>query len=188
MATSTRTPTAAEVPTVRPRNENSDSPAMMPISALGENAMFAMQLHAGNTSTSLSPSISVIAGKGGRTWWIDTRTSTSSSPSQSNSYSTRSADQPIRFGRWMDVVVKFKLNTSGAGFVQVWADGTQVMNYKGSVGYNTGSVKPYMKFGYYNWNGFSGTRKVLLRSPVVVVDPTGSKYTFQALRSFVASR
>ena len=151
-----------------------------------ENAMFAMQLHAGTSG--LSPAISVIAGKGGYTWWVDARTSSSSTPTQSNSYSTRSADQPIRFGRWMDVVVKFKLDPGGSGFVQAWVDGTQIFDHAGGVGYYTGTTKPYFKFGYYNWNSFSGTRKVLLRSPVVVADPTGAKYNPESLREFVANR
>ena len=132
--------------------------------------------------------ISVIAGKGGYAWWVDARTSTSNPPSQSTSYSVRSAEQPIRFGRWMDVVVKLKLNTSGAGFVQAWADGTLIFDHAGSIGYNTGTERPYFKFGYYNWNSFSGVRKVLLRSPVVVVDPTGTKYTHESLRRFVVDR
>jgi hypothetical protein len=150
-----------------------------------EKAMFAMQLHAGSYGASLSPAISLVAGESGRRFWVDARTSEASSPSQSTSYSVRSPSQPIPFGRWMDVVVKFKLNTKRDGFVQVWVDGNQVMNHKGSVGYNTGSQLPYFKFGYYNWNSFKGSRKVLLREPVVVADPTGSKYSQADLRSYI---
>jgi hypothetical protein len=147
--------------------------------------MFAMQLHAGSYGASLSPAISVLTGRGGRNFWIDARTSLSSSPSQSTSFSKRSAERPIPFGRWMDVVVKFKLNSPGNGFVQVWADGTQIFNHVGPVGYQTGSHKPYFKFGYYNWSSFKSPRKVLLRSPIVVADPTGSKYTHADLRSYI---
>ena len=67
----------------------------------------------------------------------------------------------------------------------MWVDGKEIMNHKGSVGYNTGSQLPYFKFGYYNWNSFKGARKVMLREPVVVADPTGSKYTQADLRSHI---
>jgi hypothetical protein len=147
-------------------------------------AMIGMQLHAGNTGTSLSPAIQ-IASRGGRTFWIDARGSTASSPSQSTSVSYRSSEMPIQFGRWVDFVIKFKLNTSGKGFVTAWVDGQQVFNHQGTVGYNTGTVRPYFKFGYYNWTSFSTPRKVLLRSPVFVADPSGSKYAPEDLRAYL---
>ena len=37
----------------------------------------------------------------------------------------------------------------------------------------------------HNWSSFDSSRKVLLRSPVLVNDPTGSKYQATDLRSFV---
>jgi hypothetical protein len=146
-------------------------------------AIIGMQLHSGGSS-GLSPAIGVYS-RGGRNFWIDARGSTASSPTQSNSVSVRSAERPIQFGRWVDFVVKFKLNTSGKGFVQAWMDGTQIFNHQGTVGYNTGSSRPYFKFGYYNWTSFKTTRKVMLRSPVIVADPTGSKYTLSDLRSHI---
>ncbi len=149
-------------------------------------AMIAMQLHGGNTA-GLSPAIAIYS-RGGRNFWIDARGSTASSPSQSNSVSVKSPERPIQFGRWVTFVTKFKLNTSGNGFVQVWMDGTQIWNHTGTVGYNTGDARPYFKFGYYNWTSFASNRKVLLRSPVIVADPTGSKYTPEALRQYVQSR
>jgi hypothetical protein len=43
-----------------------------------------------------------------------------------------------------------------------------------------------MKFGYYNWtSAFNSPRKVLLRSPVTVNDPTGSKYSLEDLRAYL---
>ena len=149
-------------------------------------AMIGMQLHGGSTA-GLSPAIAIYS-RGGRNFWIDARGSTASSPSQSNSLSVKSPERPIQFGRWVDFVVKFKLNTSGKGFVQVYMDGTQIWNYTGTVGYNTGSARPYFKFGYYNWTSFATNRKVLMKSPVIVADPTGSKYTPDALRQYIQSR
>ncbi len=148
-----------------------------------DTAMIAMQLHGGNVA-GLSPAIAIYS-RGGRNFWIDARGSTASTPSQSNSVSVRSPERPIQFGRWVDFVFKFKLNTSGRGFVQVWMDGQQIWDFKGTVGYNTGSERPYFKFGYYNWTSFTSPRKVLLKSPVIVADPTGSKYTQADLRSYI---
>jgi hypothetical protein len=148
-----------------------------------DTAMIAMQIHGGNVA-GLSPAVAIYS-RGGRNFWIDARGSTASTPSQSNSVSVRSPERPIQFGRWVDFVVRFKLNTSGNGFVQVWMDGTQIWDFKGTVGYNTGSERPYVKFGYYNWTSFTTPRKVLLKSPVIVTDPTGSKYTQADIRSYI---
>jgi hypothetical protein len=151
-----------------------------------DTAMIAMQIHGGNVA-GLSPAVAIYS-RGGRNFWIDARGSTSSTPNQTNSVSVRSPERPIQFGRWVDFVVRFKLNTSGNGFVQVWMDGTQIWDFKGTVGYNTGSERPYVKFGYYNWTSFTTPRKVLLKSPVIVADPTGSKYTQDTLRQYVNSK
>jgi hypothetical protein len=149
-------------------------------------AIIAMQVHGGNVA-GLSPAVGIYS-RGGRNFWIDARGSTASSPSQSNSVSVKSPERPIQFGRWVDFVIKFKLNTSGNGFVQVWMDGTQIWSHAGTVGYNTGTERPYFKFGYYNWTSFQTPRKVLLKSPVVVADPTGSKYSPEALRQYIQSK
>jgi hypothetical protein len=148
--------------------------------------IISMQVHGGNVA-GLSPAVAFYS-RGGRNFYVDARGSTASSPSQSTSVSVRSPERPIQFGRWVDFVVKFKLNTSGKGFVQVWMDGTQIWNHTGTVGYNTGSERPYFKFGYYNWTSFQSPRKVLLKSPVVVADPTGSKYSPDALRKYIQSK
>jgi hypothetical protein len=83
--------------------------------------------------------------------------------------------------------MKFKLNTAGNGFLQVWMDGTQIVDHKGLLGYITPGNKDFFKFGYYNWSGsnFASTRKVLLRSPVIVSDPSGTKYKPEDLRAYV---
>jgi hypothetical protein len=120
---------------------------------------------------------------------VQARYSTSSDPSQSNSVSVRFTEYPIPFGQWADFVIKFKHNTSGAGLLQVWMNGQQIANYQGNLGYNTG-YKDYAKFGYYNWTASSmnGTaRKVLLRSPTIVSDPTGQTYTLEQIRALLGS-
>ena len=65
-----------------------------------------------------------------------------------------------------------------------------IANHQGSLGYNTG-MPDYAKFGYYNWSGAamgSNPRKVLLRSPTIVADPTGSTYSAEQVRTLLARR
>ncbi len=148
-------------------------------------SIFGTQLHSGNSSLGLSPSVA-IATTGGATMRIDARWSTSATPSQSNAVTARYAERPIPFGRWIDFVFKLKQNTAGAGFLQVWMDGVQIVDHQGSLGFNTPGYLDYMKFGYYNWSSaFDSPRQVLLRSPLLVADPTGSKYQAADLRAFV---
>jgi hypothetical protein len=103
--------------------------------------------------------------------------------------SVKYAEHPIPFGRWVDFVLKFKHNTTGNGFLQVWMDGNLIANHQGSLGYSTG-YKDYAKFGYYNWSAsaMNGTaRKVLLRSPTIVRDPTGQTYSLAQIRALLSS-
>jgi hypothetical protein len=151
-----------------------------------EGSLFGTQMHSGNNDLSLSPSFAIVTRDSGRNMAIEARWSTSSSPSQMNDVTARYALQPIPFGRWIDFVFKFRHNVSGSGFLQVWMDGQQIVNHTGNLGYNTPGFEDYVKFGYYNWSGSGSTpRKVLLRSPVLVADPTGSKYSHEDLRTFV---
>jgi hypothetical protein len=153
--------------------------------AANDSALFGMQLHSGNNNLDLSPSISINTTNSGRNFNISVLHSTASTPSQSNTVKAKYADQPIPFGRWVDWVFKLKQSLSGAGFVQVWMDGTQIVDHQGNVGFNTPGYVDYLKFGYYNWSGSAmgaTARKVLLRSPTLVADPTG-KYAAEDLRA-----
>ncbi len=155
--------------------------------ASSDAALFGTQLHSGDNSRGLSPSFGIYT-SGGRQFRIESRYSADASPSQANSITTRHGYHDIPFGRWVDFVFKFKQSTTGDGFLQVWQDGVQIVNHQGSLGFNTPGYKDYIKFGYYNWSSFSSSRKVLLRSPVIVADPTGSKYTAEGLRAYVQSK
>jgi hypothetical protein len=146
-------------------------------------------MHSGDNSLGLSPSFSLYTTQGGRGFKVQARWSTSSSPSSGNSVTANYAEQPIPFGRWVDFVFKLKHNTSGSGFLQVWMDGNQIVNHQGNLGFNTPGYNDYAKFGYYNWSGSSMSstaRKVLLRAPTVVADPTGSTYTADQVRTLVS--
>jgi len=155
-----------------------------------DNALFGSQLHQGNKSLVVGgPAFGLYTTQTGRTFRVQARYSESATPSSSNSVSVKHAEYPIPFRRWTDFVLKFKQNTSGNGFLQVWMDGQMIADYKGSLGYNTGYTD-YAKFGYYNWtaSAMSSTpRKVLLREPTIVNDPTGTKYSPEQLRAHVGS-
>lgn len=149
-----------------------------------DQALFGTQLHSGANNLGLSPSFGIYTSTNGRTFQVQGRYSTASSPSSSNSTTVHFSDRAIPFGKWSDFVFKWKQSTSGAGYLQVWQDGVQIVNYQGNLGFNTG-VLDYMKFGYYNWGSFNTSRKVYLRAPVIVSDPTGSKYSADDLRAYV---
>jgi hypothetical protein len=148
------------------------------------SGLFGTQVHSGDNSRHLSPSFGIYTA-GARNFRIETRYSTSSSPSQSNSITVRHAERPIPFGRWVDFVFKFRHNTSGSGFLQAWMDGTQIVDYRGHLGFRTPGYRDYAKFGIYHWASFNNPRKVLLHNPTIVLDPTGSKYSAAALRAHV---
>lgn len=148
------------------------------------DGLFGTQLHSGDNSRGLSPSFGIYM-SGARNFRVETRYSTARVASKSTSYTVRHGDQPIKFGQWVDFVIKFKHNTSGAGFLQAWVDGQQIVDYKGHLGFNTPGYKDYFKFGLYNWGRFSTPRKVMLHAPTMVLDPTGSKYDADSLRAYV---
>ena len=158
--------------------------------ATNDNALFGTQLHQGNKSLVVGgPAFGLYTTQTGRTFRVQARYSESATPSSSNAVSVKHAEYPIPFRRWTDFVLKFKENTSGNGFLQVWMDGQMIANYKGSLGYNTGYTD-YAKFGYYNWTASamnSTPRKVLLREPTIVNDPTGQKYSLEQLRAHIGS-
>ena len=154
-----------------------------------DDALFGLQQHNGSPAD-LSPNFSLVTAGTGRTFQVLALGSSSTTPTYANTVGVRYAEMPIPFGRWADFVFKFKLNTSGNGFLQVWMDGTQIVEHRGLLGYITPGYKDFFKFGYYNWSGssFSSTRKVLVRSPLIVADPTGVKYKPEDLRAYVNAR
>jgi Polysaccharide lyase/Bacterial Ig domain len=158
--------------------------------ATGDQALFGTQMHTGDNGAGVGgPSFGIYTTQNGRTFRVQGRYSTSSTPSSDNAITVRFAEYPIPFGRWVDFVLKFRHNTSGNGLLQVWMDGQQIANYSGSLGYNTG-MADYAKFGYYNWSGSamsSVPRKVLLRAPTIVADPTGQTYNAEQVRTLLSA-
>ena len=146
--------------------------------------LFGMQLHSGDNSRGLSPSFGIYM-SGARHFRIETRYSSSPDPRRRNSVTVKHRDHPIPFGRWVDFVFRFKHNTQNQGFLQAWMDGEPIVDYRGSLGFHTPGYKDYAKFGLYNWGSFKTPRKVLLRAPTVVLDPSGRKYDVATLRAHI---
>jgi hypothetical protein len=153
----------------------------------GDESLFGTQVHSGDDSRGLSPSFTIGSFRH-NTFVIAVQHSTSPDPRPRNMVSRKYPEIPIPFGRWSDFVFKFRHSQSSDGFVQAWMDGKEIVSYRGPVGFNTPGHKDYAKFGYYNWSRFGSSRKVLLRSPVLVADPSGGKYQASELRSFVQSQ
>ncbi len=144
------------------------------------------QLHSGG-GTGLSPMVQLNSRRG-QVLNFDARHSLSSTPTQGNSKSVRSDEIPIPFDRWSEVVLKIKLSNGKptGGYVQAWMDGELKMDFQGAVGYDH-QHKPYFKFGFYNWtSGLNTGRRIILRNPVVVIDPTGDKYKHADLVRLIA--
>jgi len=150
----------------------------------GDMSLFGTQLHSGANNLGLSPSFGLYTSSGGRNFHVEARWAAGSCSSGCSTTKANYADQPIPFGRWVDFVFKFKQNTSGSGFLQVWMDGQQIVNHTGNLGFSTGATD-YAKFGYYNWSSFNSSRKVMLRSPTIVADPTGSTYSQEQVRALL---
>jgi hypothetical protein len=147
-------------------------------------ALFGTQVHSGDNRLRLSPTFAIYT-SGARNFQIQTRYSTSATPSRKNSVTVRHGVHAIPFERWTDFVFRFRHNTDGGGFLQAWVDGKQIVNYRGNLGYLTPGRRDYAKFGVYSWAKFARPRKVLLHNPTVVADPSGSTYDAAALRALL---
>ena len=150
----------------------------------GDEALFGAQLHAGNSNLGYSPSFTLAtygATSGGRTFQVF-RTYTDSSGRQ---IGYKYPEIPIPFNQWTTFIFKFRHALDATGLLQVWMNDNQIVDYGGPIGWNTPGYQDYAKFGYYNWTNFSTSRKVLLGSPVLVSDPTGSTYQETDLNAFV---
>lgn len=55
---------------------------------------------------------------------------------------------PIQRGRWYAMRIQVKFDPMGAGWLKVWRDGKQIVDYAGAIGFND-VVGPYFKAGIY---------------------------------------
>lgn len=55
---------------------------------------------------------------------------------------------PLQRGRWYAMRIAVKFDPAGAGWLKVWRDGRQIVDYRGPIGFND-VVGPYFKAGIY---------------------------------------
>lgn len=148
--------------------------------------LFGAQIHSGDNTRGLSPAWQFFyrGDLDPKEFRVRSTHSLNSAPSQSNSIPTEHGDHPLPFGIWRDFVLQAKQSTKATGFFRLWLDGVQVVNYSGNIGFNTPGHMDYQKFGIYISQPFSTPRRLLLRNPITVFDPSG-KYSPAILRAFV---
>lgn len=64
-----------------------------------------------------------------------------------------SSPMPVVKNAWNSTVIHFKVNWNGNGFLEVWRNGTQYVDYSGSFGYNDSPKGPNFKLGLYGHFG-----------------------------------
>jgi hypothetical protein len=153
--------------------------------AAGDESFFGAHIHSGDMNIGIGGPHGLVTyakDNGGRSFRVWTAWTTPSAPRSAQTW--MSSPIPIPFGRWVDFVGKIRQSQTN-GLLQVWMDGVQIANRSGPVGLYTPGFKDYFKAGFYNWSGTQKVKTVMLRSVVVVNDPTGGKYNPEDLRAFI---
>jgi hypothetical protein len=173
--------------------------------ASDDDGLFGTQIHSGYLAGGLGPSFCIshpdFDSASGRSdgFRIAVATAPNTNPTTRDEivtwYPARGAAPfTIPFGQWADFVFKFRHSVDGSqGFVQLWMNGTLILNHRNPLGFNTPGINDYAKFGIYNTSSAMAnpSRKILLRHPVLVADPDPAanadqgKYTQGDLRAFI---
>ena len=67
---------------------------------------------------------------------------------------------PVVRGVWTDWVVHAKWSGEGDGVLEVWKNGTQIVNRAGPTAYSDWTPRPYPKWGIYKWS-WKGTGSIV---------------------------
>jgi hypothetical protein len=101
----------------------------------------------GETNTRLNPPLGLHT-EGGK-WMINLKWDTRQITTNDSYEGQKNVDLgPYDTGKWTDWVFHIKWSPFSDGFLQVWRDGTKVLDRQGGVGYND-HVGPYFKMGLY---------------------------------------
>lgn len=150
------------------------------------------QWHAGDTS-GLQPIYALLVRDGQMRLVL--RYSTADSPTSSTVRTqvlwSSTSWQPKQ---WFTFVTKAKVSANSADdpFIQTWVNGSQVVNYRGPVGYRQPTAQPYVKHGVYHWINLNAwdsrqpTRAVHFRRAALVSDTSG-RYLPSDLGRFINS-
>lgn len=138
-----------------------------------------MQWHAGDT-TNLQPIYSLLVR--GSQMRLILRYDTSAMPTRQTTV-TRVLWSANTWppNTWITVVTRALVSPNSAAnpMISTWINGTQVVNYRGPVGYNTPTAQPYLKHGLYHWTNLNPwdptlpERTVHFRRAVLAADPKG---------------
>jgi len=101
-------------------------------------------------------------------------------------------------GKWtpnawvaFDVEAKIAKASPRSGFVKIWMNGRQIVNYSGQVGYNYSPNGDYAKLGLYHWTGGNAwdmripKRELWSKGSVLVLHRTG--YTWQSIDALLSN-
>jgi hypothetical protein len=153
-----------------------------------------MQWHWSNGSIPIGPFLA-LAMKGGKLQ-IDSKANAAYPPAAASTTSTVHWTGAVTPNTWSYFVVKARIspNPADAPYLQVWRDGTQIVNHQGPFGYNYPEVTPYLKMGHYQWiasyntwASSAATKTILVRTPALINDTTG-KYSEADIRGHVKAR
>ena len=150
-----------------------------------DQALYGIQLHSGDDSAGYSPSFAIYTVGNGRRFNVQARQPVSRARTERTTPSRTSRSA----AGWTSCSSSSR-TPSGTGFLQVWMDGMQIVNHTGNLGYVTPGRRTTSSSATTTGRGraSSSTRKVLLRSPTIVADPTGNKYKPEDLRAHVNAR
>jgi hypothetical protein len=93
---------------------------------------------------------------------------------------------PITRGKWTTFVVHAKWRSGSDGLVQIWKDGTQIVNRTAPSAYSDWGSAPYPKWGIYKWSWMGSnsivSKRVLYIDGVRVTDGAHGSYATVAPR------
>src|SRR6478609_677145 len=88
---------------------------------------------------------------------------------------------PIKYNQWADFIIYYDPRIDSLGRVQIWLNGTSVLDYLGPCHYS-GSLFPYFKIGIYKWfwdgSGTSDTTTRQFYIDEIRVGDTGGNYQY----------
>lgn len=69
-------------------------------------------------------------------------------------------DGPMPQDQWIDFVYEMRMDNTSSGFLRIWMNNNQIVNYSGSIGWPVGGSTGYLKFGTYANPSTPSTRTV----------------------------
>lgn len=94
-------------------------------------------------------------------------------------------------GQWWDIVVNARIDPFGNGYLRIWRNGQQIVDYAGPLGFDEPNNEDYAKIGYYHWTNAGNAwdpripdRTVYVQHMSIVGDPSG-QYRWADLQGYL---